>query len=108
MKRRFLPAILFIFFVALLIAITPVSFVRARSIAQGNACVNNLRLLYAAKEQWRFENHKTTNDVPGFGDIDPYLPHLRLPLVCPGGGTYSLGPIGETPKCSVGGMHVLH
>ena len=38
-----------------------------------NACVNNLRQLDRAKEAWRLENHKTSNDYPRWEDLVPYL-----------------------------------
>jgi hypothetical protein len=104
MKRKLLVAILSILLVALLIAITPASFVRARSVAQQNACVNNLRQLNGGKQRWQLENRKTTNDIPTFADVAPYL---KLPLVCPQGGTYIVGRVGEPPKCSIGGRHAL-
>jgi len=69
-----------------------------------NACVNSLRQLDGAKQQWVLENHKTTNDVPAWQDL---LPYLRQKPVCPEGGTYILGRVGELPRCSHGGTHSL-
>jgi hypothetical protein len=80
------------------------AFIRARTTPAKNACVNNLRQLDGAKQQWELENHKSTNDVPTLEDLRPYL--LR-PLVCPQGGTYLPGRVGEPPRCSVGGSHTL-
>jgi hypothetical protein len=80
------------------------AFVRARTTPAMNACVNSLRQLDGAKQQWELENHKSTNDVPTMGDLQPYL--VR-PLVCPQGGTYTPGRVGELPRCSVGGLHKL-
>ena len=39
------------------------NFVKARTTAQKNACINNLRQIAGAKEQWALENKKATSDV---------------------------------------------
>ncbi len=79
-------------------------FIRARNTPAENSCVNNLRQLEGAKEQWKFDNHKGTNDVPAWEDL---LPYLGQKPVCPHGGTYILGRVGEPPRCSFGGPHTL-
>src|SRR5437899_3265827 len=63
-------------------------------------CIANLRQLQGAKEAWAIENHKTTNDVPTVVDVAPFLhsfPSCRL------GDAFTLGPVGEKPKCTMGG-----
>jgi hypothetical protein len=81
-------------------------FIRARSAPSQNACVNNLRQLDGAKQQWQLQSNKTTNDVPTLKDLAPYLG--RTTLVCPQGGTYTPERVGQPPKCSVGGpSHTL-
>jgi general secretion pathway protein G len=62
-----------------------------------------LRQIEGAKEQWALEKGKTTNDIPTFADVAPYM---KLPIVCAEGGTYTVGKIGEPAKCSIGGKHV--
>jgi hypothetical protein len=67
-----------------------------------NACINNLRLIDAAKQQWALESRKQTTDTPTIDDLKPYLakgPNAEMP-VCPDGGTYILGTVGEKPTCS--------
>jgi len=63
-------------------------------------CIANLRQIEGAKEAWAIENHKSTNDTPQMRDITPFL-HDSRP--CPSGGVYTLGRIGEKPKCSTKG-----
>ena len=70
-----------------------------------NTCVNNLRQIDAAKQQWALEYRKKANDVPRPEDIAPYIIHEALPK-CPSGGTYTIGRVGEDPTCSIPG-HVL-
>jgi hypothetical protein len=65
---------------------------------QRPSCINNLRQLEGAKQQWALEFHKGTNDVPTWDDLRPIL---KPKLSCPRGGTYSLGRMGELPSCSI-------
>ena len=80
------------------------NFVREPNTAPFNACINNLRQIDGAKQQWGLEHHKTTNDVPNWDDVRPYLsrewPNRER-------GHYVLGRLDEPPKCSVGGRHKL-
>ena len=84
----------------MLAAIAIPNFVKARATSQENACINNLRQIDAAKQQWALEKGKQTTDVPTWDDIKPYL--YRIPH-CPAGGTYTIGPVGEKPTCSLPG-----
>jgi hypothetical protein len=80
------------------------NFVRARSTKATNACINNLRQVDGAKQQWMLE-HDRTNGPVSWKDVQPYLgrgPEGEIPK-CPDGGTYMLGRVGEKPRCSIGG-----
>jgi len=84
---------------------------QARQVSSASACVNNLRLIESAKEEWALENNKTTNDIPSWNDLRPYLPPLGTNgrFFCPAGGEYTIGRVGELPICSIGGvMHSLN
>jgi hypothetical protein len=80
------------------------AFVRARTTSATNACVNNLRQIDAAKQQWALENDATTNNPPTWNDIRPYLGRGLEGEVprCPQGGTYIIGRLDEKPRCSIG------
>ncbi|HSY74405.1 MAG TPA: hypothetical protein VK810_02955 [Dongiaceae bacterium] len=76
--------------------------------AARNKCINNLRQIDAAKQQWALENNKTATDVPTAQDIAPYIKldaNGNIPG-CPSGGTYTIGAVGVPPTCSIPG-HVL-
>ncbi len=73
--------------------------------AQANICINNLRVIDGAKEQWALEKQKPRGALLTAVDLSPYLKSNTLP-VCPAGGAYSLNPIGYPPTCSVPG-HTL-
>ena len=93
--------------IGLLAAIAIPNFLRARSTSQQNACINNLRMIDAAKNQWALENNKKTGDPCTADGLKPYirLTNGQIPK-CPAGGTYTIGAIGESPKCSIPG-HLL-
>ncbi|MGH7942195.1 MAG: hypothetical protein ACREE6_13845 [Limisphaerales bacterium] len=72
---------------------------------QRNECIANLRLIYVAKQAWALEKNKADTDTPTEQDLLPYIKGGVFP-VCPAGGTYSIGPVGQLPTCSIPG-HVL-
>jgi len=97
--------ILFALFVLpLMMAIAIPNFVKARATSQANACINNLRQIDAAKNEWALENNKTNGTPVTVADIKPFIKldaSGNLPK-CPAGGTYTIGVIGEPPTCSLG------
>ena len=70
-----------------------------------NTCLNNLRQIDAAKQQWALEKNKTDEAVPAAQDLLPYLKNGIFPS-CPGGGLYYINAVGLLPACSISG-HVL-
>lgn len=67
-----------------------------------NACINNLRMIDAAKEQWALEHNLADGAVADPNGISQYIRGARLP-VCPAGGVYKINAIGRNPECSVPG-----
>jgi prepilin-type N-terminal cleavage/methylation domain-containing protein len=60
--------------IGLLAAIAIPNFVKARATSQANACINNLRQIDAAANQFALENKKKTGDPISFpGDLTPYI-----------------------------------
>ncbi|MDB6020560.1 MAG: hypothetical protein JWQ04_417 [Pedosphaera sp.] len=70
--------------------------------AQATLCINNLRQIEAAKQQWALENKKPADAVPTPEDLTPYLANPAQ-IVCPAGGVYTVNAIGVLPACSVPG-----
>jgi hypothetical protein len=68
-------------------------------------CINNLRLIDDAKQQWATDNSKPATAVPTLKDLLPYFKNTGFPQ-CPIGGTYSLNAVDEVPTCSITG-HAL-
>jgi type II secretory pathway pseudopilin PulG len=70
-----------------------------------NACINNLRQIDAAANQFALEHGKTNGEAISFpNDLTPYIKLNRAGKIpsCPSGGIYSIKKIGETPACSLG------
>ena len=91
--------------IGLLAAIAIPNFVRARTRAQTNTCINNLRLLDSAKTQWALEMKKVDSDTVGVTDLTPYLRGQVMPS-CPASGSYVSTIVLDPVICSVGG-HTL-
>jgi hypothetical protein len=92
-----------VFILPLMMAIAIPNFVKARNTAQRNACINNLRQIDAAKQQWALENNRQREAIPTSADLDKYLPRGFSSLKCPAGGTYNINVVSENPTCSVQG-----
>lgn len=98
--------------IGLLAAIAIPNFVRARTTSQTNACINNLRQIDGAKQQWALETKQATDATPVLADIDDYL---RSTPLCPAAGSdtsftgsYSINAVSAAPTCvKVAATHVL-
>ena len=90
--------------IGLLAAIAVPSFVRARTTSQTNACINNLRQIDGAKDQWAIETGLVDGDAALNAEVDAYL---KTTPACPASGVYTYEVIGSNPSCSIGGLHIL-
>ena len=91
--------------IGLLAAIAIPNFVRARNSAQKNSCINNLRQIDGAKQQWALENKQVDTAVPTSSDVQVYLKNNLFPH-CPSSGTYTVGAVNTDPTCNIS-LHVL-
>jgi prepilin-type N-terminal cleavage/methylation domain-containing protein len=94
--------------IGLLAAIAIPNFVKARATSQANACINNMRQIDAAVNQWALETHQTTGaTAPSLAtDLTPYIKlnaGNSIPS-CPAGGNYTVNSVGGIPQvtCSLG------
>ena len=78
---------------------------KAKQNAQKIACVNNLRKIESAKQQWALENKKKDSDAPTKEDLLQFFPKHTFP-VCPSNGDYTINAVSGKPECSVAG-HVM-
>ena len=84
--------------IGLLAAIAIPSFIRARQNTQQSTCINNLRLIDGAKDQWALENGKSTDQAVEPANIAPYLKQ-GVPTCPIGAGVYTISPVGTDPLC---------
>jgi len=97
--------------IGLLAAIAIPNFVRARQTSQTNACINNLRQIDSAKQQWALENGKKSTDTPASTDLNPYIGRMNTgrDLYCPlsksanaawAGYSGGIGAVNTLPVCA--------
>lgn len=90
--------------IGLLAAIAIPNLVRARATSQANACINNLRKIDNASDQFAIEHGKKYGDPVVLNtDLTPYIKLNavgKIPI-CPAHGTYNIDMVGEQPTCSI-------
>jgi len=92
--------------IALLAAISIPSFMKSRTESRKSSCINNLRLLDHAKQQWATSTGASETATPANSDIEAYLKNGAP--TCPAGGTYTYGSMAVLPVCSLAAAPTLH
>ena len=95
--------------IGLLAAIAVPNYLKARTTSQLNVCINNLRQIDAAVQQYALENKRAPNASVSESDVTPYLKNR---VVCPAGGvafadSYQLFDVSTHPVCLRLPTHVL-
>ena len=102
--------------IGLLAAIAIPNFVKARGTAQKNGCINNLRQIDAAIQQYALENNVGAAGTVTEANVAPYLGRgtnnttfAAAKTICPTSGTYTVSDASTPPTCSKGTSdgHVL-
>ena len=95
--------------IGILLAIAVPNFIRARETSRSKACISNLKQVDSAKEQYAMDNKLTTNDTSvatdtlnGSTNLTGPTAYIKNAVVCPSGGTYTVGNIGVNPTCNIG------
>jgi prepilin-type N-terminal cleavage/methylation domain-containing protein len=97
--------------IGLLAAIAIPNFVKARAQSQANACINNLRQIDAAANQFALEKGKKTGDtITLTTDLTPYIKLNSAGSIppCPAGGAYALTQVGTNPTCTLSSLTPAH
>ena len=105
--------------IGLLAAIALPNFARARQTSQTNACINNLRQIDGAIQQFALESYAAPGSPVDGDDIAPYMPRgvvtvaadIEKAVVCPAdagkafSSSYALGlsTVDAKPTCMIGG-----
>jgi len=92
--------------IGLLAAIAIPNLLKARATSQANGCINNLRKLDDAANQFAVERGKRTGDAINYpDDLTPYIKLNKVGSIppCPVGGVYYQdATVGSIPTCSLG------
>ncbi len=99
--------------IGLLAAIAIPSFVKSRNTSRKSACINNLRQIDSAKEQWAMETNAADDAAPTSTNIVGYLKALPI---CPSDAaktfdsSYTISIMNINPLCKIdpgAGKHSL-
>jgi prepilin-type N-terminal cleavage/methylation domain-containing protein len=92
--------------IGLLAAIAIPNFVKARATSQANGCINNLRQLDGAANEFALERGKKSGDPITYpSDLTPYIKLNASSSIppCPAGGNYTTAfTVGSSPTCTLG------
>ena len=96
--------------IGLLAAIAIPNFIKARTTSQKNACINNLRQLDGAVQQWALENNAASDTGVDSTKIAPYLGRGSgsvANILCPSdpaktfASSYTLTDVKTAPVCKI-------
>jgi prepilin-type N-terminal cleavage/methylation domain-containing protein len=101
--------------IGLLAAIAIPNFVRARTQSQKNACINNLRQIDGATQQWALETKQSATANVDKTAATGILGYLKSSVTCPAGGanatftgSYNVTTVDAKPTCIIDSAnHVL-
>jgi prepilin-type N-terminal cleavage/methylation domain-containing protein len=99
--------------IGLLAAIAIPSFIKARATSQQDACINNLRQISGAIDEWALETGQSSGtSVASASTVSAYLKlnaNNSVPA-CPAGGTYTTTSVGNVPEvaCSLSTLASAH
>ena len=96
--------------IGLLAAIGIPSFSKARAGSRKNTCINNLRQIDSATQQWAMENNGTDASTPTTAQLGVYIKGDWAAIECPEGGTAYAAPanVGTLPVCPNVGTFAEH
>jgi prepilin-type N-terminal cleavage/methylation domain-containing protein len=97
--------------IGLLAAIAIPNFIRARTKSQQNACINNLRQIDGAIQQWALETKQAPTATVTSTDVTPYMGRGTVGTFpsCPSAngsetnGSYALVNVSTAPTCNIMG-----
>jgi len=87
----------------MLVGLAVPAFMKSRTQARKQTCIENLAQIESAKQIWGVENGKKDGDAPTDADLIGSDAYIKFKPSCPGGGTYDFQPIGTTATCTEDG-----
>lgn len=89
--------------IGILVGVAIPAFMKSRTQARKQVCIENLAQIESAKQIWGVENGKKDGDVPTQTDLVGPNGYIKVMPECPGAGTYDLGRIGGNATCTLEG-----
>ena len=90
----------------LILSIALPNFLKSRTNARRQVCIENLSQIETAKQLWALEKGKREGEVPTEADLIGSTLYIKKMPECPGGGAYNFQAIGTTATCALEG-HTL-
>ncbi|MBL7072283.1 MAG: prepilin-type N-terminal cleavage/methylation domain-containing protein [Candidatus Omnitrophica bacterium] len=90
--------------IGLLAAIAVPNFVQARTTAQTNACIANLKQIDGAKTLYALDSSVASGGACAMANLVPT--YIKSTPTCPASGVYTVAVIGTDPSCTIAG-HAL-
>ena len=93
--------------IGLLATIAIPSFFKSRANSQQSVCINNLRQIDSAKDQWAIETRQPDATPVAAADLDIYLNGGTGSITCPAdlaqtfGSSYTINALGTDPVCQI-------
>src|ERR1035441_7644813 len=87
--------------IGLLAAIAIPNFIKARATSQQNACINNLKQISGAIDEWALETGQSSGQaVASVSTVSAYIKMNSANSVpgCPAGGIYTTTSVGTVPE----------
>ena len=90
----------------LLVSLALPNFIKSRTNAQKQVCIENLAQIESAKQIWGMESGKKNGDEVSVDDLIGPTLYIKREPQCPAGGDYAYTTIGENATCTQVG-HLL-
>ena len=108
-KRAFtlVEIMIVVFIIGILLAIAVPNFMQARDNSRKKACINNLREIADAKDQWAMDTKASDTATPASNALAPT--YIKIMPTCPiGSSAYTVGNMQTAPTCAnAASGHVL-
>ena len=91
--------------IGLLAVIAIPNFISSRQKGQATTCINNLRQIDSAIQQWALEGNQAAGAAVTKSAVTPYISRAGSGGIfpqCPSGGQYVMTTVQEKPTCSIG------
>ena len=89
--------------IGILLAIAVPNFVHARETARSKACIENMKQIASAEEQYAMDAKLATGSAaPAMTALVGPALYIKSTPVCPSAGAYTISVIGTDPLCAIG------